>query len=81
MRALNGLANWETESVYVVQASDLVKLGTDHVLRLGFEYRNNAATSPGFIQGTIGYDVYAASLMWNWQITPEPVIDQCGACR
>ena len=68
---LNGLANWVRESVYVVQASDLVKLGADHVLRLGFEYRNNAATSPGFFQGTIGYEVYAASLMWNWQIMPN----------
>jgi outer membrane receptor for ferrienterochelin and colicins len=68
---LNGLANWVNDSVYVVQASDLVKLGADHTLRLALEYRNNAATSPGFIQGTIGYDVYAASLMWNWQITPD----------
>jgi iron complex outermembrane receptor protein len=55
----------------VVQASDLIKLGTDHSLRLEFEYRNNSATAPGFLQGTIGYEVYAASLMWNWQITPE----------
>jgi outer membrane receptor for ferrienterochelin and colicins len=65
------LANWVNDSVYVVQASDLVKLGTDHSLRLELEYRNNAATAPGFIQGTVGYDVYAASLMWNWQITPD----------
>lgn len=68
---LNGLANWVDESVYVVQASDLVKLGANHAVRLAFEYRNNAATAPGFIQGTIGYEVYAASLMWNWRITPN----------
>ena len=66
-----GVANWVNESVYVVQASDLVKLGTDNSLRFALEYRNNAATAPGFLQGTIGYGVYAASLMWNWQITPE----------
>jgi outer membrane receptor for ferrienterochelin and colicins len=66
-----GVANWVNDDVYVVQASDLVKLGTDHTLRLGFEYRNNAATAPGFFQGTIGYEVYAASLMWNWQITSD----------
>ncbi len=65
------VANWVNESVYVVQASDLVKLGTDHSLRFALEYRNNAATAPGFLQGTIGYGVYAASVMWNWQITPE----------
>ena len=73
---LNGLANWVDESVYVVQASDLVKLGADHAVRLAFEYRNNAATAPGFIQGTIGYEVYAASLMWNWRITPNLSLDQ-----
>lgn len=65
------VANWVNDSVYVVQASDLMKFGADHTLRLGLEYRNNAATAPGFFQGTIGYEVYAASLMWNWQITPD----------
>jgi outer membrane receptor for ferrienterochelin and colicins len=70
-RFLSGLANWADQSVYVVQANDLVKLGTDHTLRFGIEYRNNAATAPGFFQGTVGYEVYAASLMWNWEITPE----------
>jgi iron complex outermembrane receptor protein len=68
---LGSLANWVRENVYVVQASDLVKLGTDHTLRLGLEYRNNSATAPGFVQGTIAYNVYAASLMWNWQIMPD----------
>jgi outer membrane receptor for ferrienterochelin and colicins len=67
-RLLNGLANWADQSVYVVQASDLVKLGSDHALRFGIEYRNNAATAPGFLQGTIGYEVFAASLMWDWDI-------------
>ena len=66
-----GVANWVNESVYVVQASDLVKLGTDNTVRFAFEYRNNAVTAPGFVQGTVGYEVYAASLMWNWQITPD----------
>lgn len=69
--AVAGLPSWVNESVYIVQASDLLKLGTDHVVRIGLEYRNNAETSPGFIGGTIGYQVYAGSLMWNWQITPS----------
>jgi iron complex outermembrane receptor protein len=64
------LAAWEREDVYVVQASDLVKLGLDHTLRVGLEYRNNNGTAPGFFHGTIGYSVYAASVMWNWTITP-----------
>jgi outer membrane receptor for ferrienterochelin and colicins len=62
---------WENNRVYVVQASDMVKLNADHTLRFGFEYRNNIATAPGLFQGSIGYEVYAASLMWNWQITPD----------
>jgi iron complex outermembrane receptor protein len=71
LAALGNLGNWVNEDVYVVQASDLVKLGTDHTVRLGLEYRNNAATSPGYAEGTIGYEVYAASAMWDWQITPR----------
>lgn len=68
---LDALANWIHADSYVVQASDLMKLGTDHTLRLGLEYRNNAGTAPGFFGGTIGYAAYAASVMWNWQITPH----------
>lgn len=69
--AVSGFPNWANESVYIVQANDLLKLGANHVVRIGFEYRNNAETSPGFIGGTIGYQVFAGSLMWNWQITPS----------
>ncbi|HEY7576191.1 MAG TPA: TonB-dependent receptor [Acetobacteraceae bacterium] len=69
--SLLSIPNWVAESEYVVQASDLVKIGADHVLRVGLEYRNNALTGPGFVNGTIGYNVYSASLMWNWQIMPE----------
>jgi outer membrane receptor for ferrienterochelin and colicins len=68
---LGSLPAWATQDVYVVQASDLMKLGADHTIRLGLEYRNNAVTAPGFVQGTVGYDDYAASAMWNWQITPS----------
>jgi outer membrane receptor for ferrienterochelin and colicins len=62
---------WVNEDVYVLQASDLVKLGSDHAVRVGLEYRNNADTSPDFLHGTIGYEVYAANLMWDWMITPH----------
>jgi iron complex outermembrane receptor protein len=68
---LSALANWVREAVYVVQANDLLKIGTDHIVRIGFEYRNNAMTAPGFVQGTIGYQGFAGSAMWNWQITPN----------
>lgn len=59
------------DTVYVVQASDLVKLDTSHTVRLGLDYRNNAATSSDVLAGSVGYDVYSASLMWDWQIVPS----------
>jgi iron complex outermembrane receptor protein len=68
---LSALPTWLNENVYVVKASDLVKLGADHTIRVEGEYRNNAITSPGFFRGTVGYQVYAGSLMWNWQISPK----------
>jgi outer membrane receptor for ferrienterochelin and colicins len=59
----------DNNTVDVVQASDLFKLGPDHTIRLGLEYRNNSAS--GTIQdGKIGYGAYAASAMWSWQIVP-----------
>ena len=60
----------DTNRVYVVQANDLFKLGTNHTVRLGLEYRDNSASSTIF-GGHLGYNVYTASAMWNWQITPE----------
>ncbi len=75
---LAGLPAWVNEDVYVVQASDLVKLGTNHTVRLGLEYRNNADTAPGFFRGTIGYNVYAASIMWHWTIAPNLSLTTAG---
>ncbi len=68
---LTDVAPWSNQDVYVVRASDVVKFGSDHTVRVGLEYRNNSQTAPGYVQGTIGYDVYAASLMWDWAITPR----------
>jgi iron complex outermembrane receptor protein len=63
----------ETDDVYVVQASDLFKLSADHTLRVGVEYRNNTGQSSAtsIFGGTIGYSLWAGSLMWNWDITPD----------
>lgn len=63
--------HWFRNDVYVVQASDLVKLGADHTFRFGLEYRNNAITSPGFFAGTGGYAVFAGNMMWDWRISPK----------
>jgi iron complex outermembrane receptor protein len=54
--------------VYVVQAHDLFKLGTSHTLRLGLEYRYNAAS--GVALDPVHYQVYSADGMWNWQLAP-----------
>ena len=59
------------DTVTVVQASDLVKLNADHTVRFGFDYRENTATSSRVVAGTISYDVFSASAMWDWQITPS----------
>jgi iron complex outermembrane receptor protein len=63
-------AGYETQTVAVVQASDLLKIGADHTLRLGLEYRENADDSATF-KGRLADEIYAASLMWDWEITPS----------
>jgi iron complex outermembrane receptor protein len=61
----------EAQSSYVVQASDLVKPAVDHTLRFGLEYRADADDSGLLTGGTISNQIAAASLMWDWQITPS----------
>jgi outer membrane receptor for ferrienterochelin and colicins len=60
----------ESNSVYVTRISDLFKLGADHTLLFGLEYRDNFISGVNY-GGKIGYDVYAANVMWNWQISPK----------
>ena len=59
------------DTLYVAQASDTVKLGSDHTVRVGLEYRNSAATSSRDFAGRVGYEVVSGSLMWDWQVTPK----------
>ncbi len=59
------------EDVIVLRASDLVKLGTDHTLRVAAEYRDNSASSWQSFSGRIGYTIVAGSLMWDWQVLPN----------
>jgi outer membrane receptor protein involved in Fe transport len=66
----SGPAVLSHDIVYVLQASDLLKVGARNTVRLGIEYRNDSAA--GTIRsGTIGYDDYAASGMWHWQVSPK----------
>lgn len=55
---------------YVVEANDLFKVGADHTIRVGGEYRNNDAIG-GLFGNSTGYQVYAGNVMWNWQINPS----------
>ena len=59
------------DTVYVLQANDVVKLGSQNTVRLGLDYRNNAASSSRVLAGKVGYEVFSGSLMWDWQITPS----------
>lgn len=59
-----------TNVVTVAQASDLFKLGNDHTVRIGAEYRDNGVTG-SLWSGSAGYRDYAGSAMWNWQIRPD----------
>jgi iron complex outermembrane receptor protein len=56
-------------TIYVVQASDTLKVSADHTIRVGVEYRDNMV-SGGLVGTTVGYSVYSASGMWDWQINP-----------
>jgi outer membrane receptor for ferrienterochelin and colicins len=59
----------ETQTVTVVQASDLVKLGPDHTVRAGLEHRVNSDES-AMLAGSVSNTIYAANLMWDWQVAP-----------
>lgn len=55
----------------VAQLSDLIQFGTDHTVKLTGEFRHNEMDQ--FLseaQGSIGYDVWAVSGMWDWKVTP-----------
>jgi iron complex outermembrane receptor protein len=67
--ALAQVHDYENQTVTVVQASDLVKLGPDHTVRVGLEFRDNR-DSAVMANGSISNRIYAASAMWDWQVTP-----------
>jgi iron complex outermembrane receptor protein len=54
----------------VDRISDVVKLGADHTVRLGLEYRDAAMTSAVRVGGTVSYTNLAVNAMWDWQISP-----------
>lgn len=55
--------------VTVANSSAQFKLAPAHSMRAALEYRHNTMDSTPTAGGTVGYDIYAASLMWDWQVT------------
>ena len=67
----NGLSDLKYDGEETVaQAQDVFKLGADHTLRAGLEYRRNIVNTQPFSGAHISYEDYAASGMWDWTITP-----------
>lgn len=60
--------------LYVVQASDLFKPAAGHTIRLALEYRDNSGRGSAYTGERFGFDVYAASAMWNWEATQKIAI-------
>lgn len=54
----------------VAQLSDLIQIGTDHVVKLSAEFRSNEMDQFPKGSGSLGYNVWAVSGMWDWKITP-----------
>ena len=59
-----------SNAVTVVQANDTFKLGAAHAVRLGVEFRDNSERLPRY-GSTVGYNLFAANAMWDWQVTPD----------
>jgi iron complex outermembrane receptor protein len=57
-----------SNQVIVARLQNLVKLGTDHTVRLAGEYRNNSIDTTPISGAKVSYDIYSAGVMWNWDI-------------
>ncbi len=62
-------SQWRSD-VLVAKASDLLKITSRHTVRLAVEYRNDAVSSGLTFSGRTGYDLLAASAMWEWDVAP-----------
>ncbi|MBI1327272.1 MAG: TonB-dependent receptor [Alphaproteobacteria bacterium] len=59
-----------SNEVTVAQLEDMFLIGANHRVRLQGEYRNNVLHGAGDLTpgSEIGYEVYAGSAMWDWQV-------------
>lgn len=56
--------------VTVAQVQNIFKVGTDHVLRVSAEYRENGMDTTPVTGARIFYDIATVGAMWHWTITP-----------
>jgi iron complex outermembrane receptor protein len=56
--------------VSVVQVEDVFGVGPNHIVRIAGEYRHNTENTTPVAGGTIFYDDFAVSGMWDWKISP-----------
>ncbi len=56
--------------VTVVQGTYLAKLGANHTVRLGLEFRDNTELVAAE-RSRVGYHLFAANAMWDWQVLPS----------
>lgn len=54
----------------VLQLQDVLRLGTDHVVRAALEFRHNEMKTTPVGGGRVFYDTPSFSGMWNWTISP-----------
>lgn len=66
----HGQATSDVETT-VVQLSDLIQVGSNHTFKVSGEFRHNQMDQIFNPNGAIGYDVWAASGMWDWKITDK----------
>ncbi|MDR3526849.1 MAG: TonB-dependent receptor [Rhizomicrobium sp.] len=62
--------NW-VNTTTVASLQDLFKIGADHTIRIGGEFRHNSLNTAPVTGGKVGYDVFSASGMWNWAVTDQ----------
>lgn len=53
-------------NIWVAKVQNLVKIGSDHTVRVALEYRDNEVNTTPVRGGMVRYKVLAPSAMWNW---------------
>ena len=56
--------------VVVLDADDVISIGTDHTLRLAASYRHNTVNTTPIRGGEVYFDLLSTSAMWVWDIAP-----------